>query len=105
MGAVVSMRDITAYKRAMTDLQQSEHRFRAIFDGTFQFIGLLDPDGTLIEANRTALAFGGVEPTEVVGSSFLGSLLVELFARHPSGIKRTRSHEQRGGNSCAIQSR
>ncbi|MEO0597274.1 MAG: hypothetical protein AAF126_14290, partial [Chloroflexota bacterium] len=33
------------------DLAVSQQRFRAIFDQTFQFIGLLERDGTLIEAN------------------------------------------------------
>ena len=48
-------------------LINSEHRFRAIFDQTYQFIGLLQPDGILIEANQTALEFGGLSPTDVIG--------------------------------------
>jgi PAS domain S-box-containing protein len=47
-------------------LAESERRFRGIFDQTFQFIGLLKPDGTLIEANRTALEFGGIRAEEVI---------------------------------------
>ncbi|MGK7951131.1 MAG: hypothetical protein AB4368_20685 [Xenococcaceae cyanobacterium] len=34
------------------NLLETERRFRAIFDQTFQFIGLLTPDGILLEANR-----------------------------------------------------
>lgn len=45
-------------------------RFRAIFDNTFQFIGLLSRDGTLLEANRTALEFGGLEARDVIGRPF-----------------------------------
>lgn len=48
-------------------LRESDRRFRAIFDQTFQFTGLMQPDGTLIEANKTALDFGGVTPAEVIG--------------------------------------
>ncbi|MBD2328023.1 PAS domain S-box protein [Alkalinema sp. FACHB-956] len=70
LGAVVLMRDITAYKRATEALEQSEKRFRAIFNQTFQFIGLLQPDGTLIEANQTALEFGGVTAAEVIQQPF-----------------------------------
>lgn len=44
-----------------------ENVFRAIFDGAYQFMGLLDPDGALLEVNRTALVFGGVTREEVVG--------------------------------------
>ncbi len=48
-------------------LGESERRFRAIFDSAFQFIGLLAPDGTLLEANQTALDFAGVSREDVVG--------------------------------------
>jgi PAS domain S-box-containing protein len=70
LGAVVLMRDITDYKRAMTVLQDSEQKFRAIFDGAFQFIGLIKPDGTLIEANLTALKFGGIEAEDAIDRLF-----------------------------------
>jgi PAS domain S-box-containing protein len=62
--------DITARKQAEESLQQSEQKFRAIFDNTFQFVGLLDTEGILLEANRTALEAIGVTPAEVVGQAF-----------------------------------
>ncbi len=34
---------------------------RAIIENTFEFIGLLSPDGRLLDANRTALAFIGLD--------------------------------------------
>ncbi|MDX2099987.1 MAG: response regulator [Leptolyngbyaceae cyanobacterium bins.59] len=46
-------------------LEDSERRFRAIFNNTFQFTGLLTPDGVLLEANQTALDFVGVSLEEV----------------------------------------
>jgi PAS domain S-box-containing protein len=70
LGAVVLMRDITDYRQTMTALQASEQKFRAIFDGTFQFIGLVNPDGTLIEANLTALKFGGIKAEQAIGRLF-----------------------------------
>jgi PAS domain S-box-containing protein len=51
-------------------LEVSEQRFRAIFHSQFQFIGLMSPDGTLVEANRTALAAAGVPETAVLGRPF-----------------------------------
>jgi two-component system NtrC family sensor kinase len=52
-------------------LQHEQARlYRAIFDHAFQFIGLLEADGTLLEANRTALEFAGVTREEVVGRPF-----------------------------------
>jgi PAS domain S-box-containing protein len=54
-------------------LRISERRLAAIFNATFEFIGLLDPYGRLIEANRTALDFGGFAREDVVGLPFWSS--------------------------------
>ncbi|KAB8319271.1 PAS domain S-box protein [Tolypothrix campylonemoides VB511288] len=51
-------------------LRESELRFRAIFNQTFQFMGLMKPDGTLVEANQTALEFGGLTNAQVIGRFF-----------------------------------
>ncbi len=52
------------------ELRESERKARAIFDLSFGFVGLLTPDGLLIEANRTALEFAGVGLSDVVGKPF-----------------------------------
>ena len=44
----------------------SDQKMRAIFDLSFEFMGLLRKDGTLVEANRSALEFGRVEAGVVV---------------------------------------
>jgi PAS domain S-box-containing protein len=62
--------DITDRKQAEESAQQRELKFRAIFDNTFQFVGLLDIDGILIEANRTALEAIDATPADVVGQAF-----------------------------------
>jgi PAS domain-containing protein len=51
-------------------LQDSERRFRAIFNNTFQFIGLLRPDGSILEINDTALEFVGLKLDEIRGRFF-----------------------------------
>jgi len=51
-------------------LQESERRFRAIFNNTFQFTGLLTPEGTAIEVNQSALDFGGIQHAEIAGKPF-----------------------------------
>ncbi len=51
-------------------LQDSERRFKAIFDSSFQLTGLLKPDGTILEANQAALEIGRVSRDEVVGQPF-----------------------------------
>jgi PAS domain S-box-containing protein len=53
-----------------SELAASRARFRAIFDQTFQFIGLLNTDGTVIEANRTSLEFARISASEVIGKPY-----------------------------------
>jgi PAS domain S-box-containing protein len=57
-------------RRRHARLITAERRFRAIFDQTFQFIGLLDVSGTLLEMNQTALVFAGAQHDDVVGKAF-----------------------------------
>jgi len=61
---------VLQHKRTDEALRESERRFHAIFDQTFQFVGLLSPDGTLLEANQTALKFRGLKRSDVVGRPF-----------------------------------
>jgi PAS domain S-box-containing protein len=55
---------------AQRDLRESEQKFRAIFDQTFQFTGLLDLEGKVMAANKTALAASGVQESDVLGKPF-----------------------------------
>jgi len=50
--------------------RHSEAIFRSIFHSTFSFIGLLQPVGTLIEANHTALGMAGLTAEDVIGKPF-----------------------------------
>jgi PAS domain S-box-containing protein len=68
--SIASLMDITELKSAEEELRTSERKFRAIFDQSFQFIGLMTPDGTLVEANRTALEFGGIRDSDILGRPF-----------------------------------
>ena len=51
-------------------VNEREQRLRAIFDNTFQFIGLLSPDGVLLEANKTSLESVGTSRSEAIGRPF-----------------------------------
>ena len=63
-------RDIAERKQMQEQLRESERKARAIFDLSFGFVGLLNPDGTLVEANRSALDFAGIQLPDVVGKPF-----------------------------------
>jgi PAS domain S-box-containing protein len=62
--------DITERKRAEEALRASERKFRAIFDQTFQFIGLLDTSGAVLEINRTALDYIRAGEADILGKFF-----------------------------------
>ena len=64
---VIAVQFARTNRQRNDDLTAADRRFRAIFDQTFQFIGLMAVDGTLLEANDTALRFASVSPQEVIG--------------------------------------
>ena len=47
-----------------------EQKYRAILDQAFEIIGLMTPEGTLVEANRAALKFAGIKESDVLGKPF-----------------------------------
>ncbi|MEI6842139.1 MAG: PAS domain S-box protein, partial [Methanomicrobiales archaeon] len=51
-------------------LRESEYKFHAIFDSTFEFMALLRPDGNILEVNETALQFGGFALSNVIHKPF-----------------------------------
>lgn len=62
--------DITKTKQVEEAMAASERKFHAIFDQTSQFTWVLQPDGTLLEANQTALDFSGLTRSQIVGKPF-----------------------------------
>ena len=87
IGIIVVCRDITERIRAGEQVRQSEQRLRAIYDGTHEYIGLLMPDGTLLEANRAALAFAGSKRDDVVGFPFWETVWFQFSPGAPEAIR------------------
>jgi len=56
--------------KTMETSRESEQHLRNILDGISILIGLMTPDGTLIEANKTALEVAGLKPEDVLGKPF-----------------------------------
>jgi two-component system, cell cycle sensor histidine kinase and response regulator CckA len=75
-GRPVRMRGVvleaTAHKQAEEALRTSERRLRNLIDGfgPSVFVGMLSPDGRLLEGNRSALLATGLEFGEVIGKRF-----------------------------------
>ncbi len=63
-------RELQERKQAEAARSESERKTRAIFDLSYGFVGLLSPQGFLLEANRTALEFAGVTLEEVQGKPY-----------------------------------
>jgi two-component system cell cycle sensor histidine kinase/response regulator CckA len=56
--------------KADTTIRESGRKFRAIFDQAYQFLGLLSIDGKVMEINKAALKFCGIEEADVIGKPF-----------------------------------
>ena len=69
-GVSAVIQEITDLKRQSAALRESERKFRAIFNQTFELMGLLSLDGILLEANQTALDSISAVPSEIVGKYF-----------------------------------
>lgn len=70
-GFIAVVRDLSIQKAQACKLAESERRYRAVFDLTYQFVGMLTAAGRVLEANRTALAFFGGTIAEVRGQHFV----------------------------------
>ncbi len=62
------LRGVTGVGRNITDRKKRQRRFEAVFDNTYQFTGLMAPDGTLLEVNQTAVEFAGQDREELIGT-------------------------------------
>jgi PAS domain S-box-containing protein len=62
-------RGIAELRESAQTLRHSEQRLRSVVDGLGpqMFVGLMTPDGTLVEASRTALAVAGLRGEDELG--------------------------------------
>jgi len=62
--------DVTERRASEDALRQGQQCVRAILEHTFEFIGVLAPDGVLLEVNRSAMELIGARREDVVGRPF-----------------------------------
>ena len=62
--------DVTERKERERQLRRTERRYQAVFDDPNILVGLVDTDGTVLDANDTAMAYVDATPAEVTGSPF-----------------------------------
>ena len=97
---VIEMQFARANRQRDEQLVAADRRFRAIFDQTFQLIGLMSVDGTLLEANATALRFAAVRPENVIGKKFWDT---PWWAHSPELQKRLREAVASAARGSAIR--
>jgi PAS domain S-box-containing protein len=68
-------------------LRESERRFRAIFDSSFQLTKLLTPAGIVLEINQTALEFTGIRLQNIVGRPIWEQPIWELSPNAKEQLK------------------
>ncbi len=69
-------------------ISEEHQRYHAIFDQTFQFTGLLNPSGEVVDANNTSLEFAGVSDADVKGKVFWKTVWWQHSADAENLIKR-----------------
>lgn len=69
-GVLVKAVNITLGQAALRVLQESEDRVRRVLDSLFAFVGVMTPEGILLEANRAPLDAAGIRIEDVQGRYF-----------------------------------
>lgn len=64
------VRDITVRKMAEQKVLESERFTRRVLDNLFAFVGVLTPEGVLVQANRAPLEAAQISADEVIGRKF-----------------------------------
>ena len=69
-GVYVQAVNLTAKLLAERALADSEKHLRRVLDSLFAFVGVMTPDGTLLQANRAPLEAAGIDAKDVIGKPF-----------------------------------
>lgn len=80
--------DISRRKFLEDVANQVNARYQAIFNSTYQYIGLLSPDGILLEVNDTALGFAALNAAQVIGKAFWECHWFDLDDATRASVKR-----------------
>lgn len=101
IGTAVEIAERTRLEEALQRSREDLRRYeRAIFEHTFQFIGLLAPDGILLEANPSALRFVGARLEDVVGKAFWET---PWWRGYPEAQERLRSAIREAGGGRFVR--
>jgi PAS domain S-box-containing protein len=69
-GILIVCHDVTDEILANRKLSESEARLGAIYSASVEYLGLLTPEGVLLDCNRASLEFAGNTREDVIGKNF-----------------------------------
>ncbi len=67
---LVSVEDVTERDCQAAALRENAYRLRKTMDAVVMFVGVLSPEGILLEANEPAIALSGLDRTDLIGKPF-----------------------------------
>jgi len=97
-GIVIFFRDVTRQRIETEALRDREARLNAIYSTSLEYIGLLTPDGTLIDCNSASLQFAGNTRAECGGQVLRRHALVHRDA-WSAGIGSSRHRLRHSGET------
>jgi PAS domain S-box-containing protein len=95
-GVYVQAVNLTAQLRAQQALANSEKQLRRVLDSLFAFVGVMTPDGTLIEANKAPLEAAGVDAKDVLGRPFWDTCWWNYSAESQDWMRQACARASRG---------
>lgn len=88
VGCVGFARDATEHEQLIDALEKSERQYRLLAESTTDFVFIVDQQGTLQYANRSAAACFGVPPPALAGKSQTDLFPPELVQKHLQAIEQ-----------------
>ncbi|WP_209331885.1 PAS domain S-box protein [Lunatimonas salinarum] len=88
--------EITSMKNLQESLEQERRKFTTIFNSSYRFVGFLELDGTLIEANETAMNFAGLKTQDVIGKKFWDCHWWQISAQTQAHLKEAIERAAKG---------
>ena len=85
---LVSVSDVTEQEKQTSIARQSESRLRKTMDQVLAFVGVLSPDGILLEANEPAIRAAGVSRGDLIGKPFDECFWWQNSAANRSRLRR-----------------
>ncbi|MCF8306116.1 MAG: PAS domain S-box protein [Ignavibacteriales bacterium] len=81
LNLIIIMQDITERNKAVTELRESEEKFRAITEQTSDFISITDGKGFINYASPSSFEIFGILPGEMLGKNFIDFVAEEELER------------------------